>query len=308
MDKELGKQLIKSAAAVLCVASICITATSSVGKISEAVKETASAGAADVSGSAENNDTETGGFEANSPEADADGTAEAGEEAQTPDDTASSPEQTQVTPSAADKDKTNKPQAGSSVPSSKAEIINYCNTALNKVKSSKPGYDKKYTMNIQGKATGAIDKIKGLVTKDEQETVAKGSNLNDSFPAAGYAWSSKLREQDVKDAQIKTNGQYYEITLKLGNETNPAKGEASSYGRVMSVIDANDAKGMLPGIKSITMNYHNGYVYAKIDSKTGNVVKAEFSAAADIKATIAIFGNIEVNDIVSTETFTNFKW
>ena len=43
---------------------------------------------------------------------------------------------------------------------------------------------------------------------------------------------------------------------------------------------------MVPGIKSINMNYHDGYVYAKVDSKTGKLVAAEFSAAADIQASL----------------------
>lgn len=76
----------------------------------------------------------------------------------------------------------------------------------------------------------------------------------------------------------------------------------------MSVIDAAEAGKMVPGIKSINMNYHDGYVYAKVDSKTGKLVAAEFSAAADIQADIRIFGNIAVKDIVSTETFTNIVW
>ena len=94
----------------------------------------------------------------------------------------------------------------------------------------------------------------------------------------------------------------------LGKEQNPAKGEKSSYGRVMSVIDAAEAGKMVPGIKSINMNYHDGYVYAKVDSKTGKLVAAEFSAAADIQADIKIFGSVSVKDIVSTETFTNIVW
>ena len=192
---------------------------------------------------------------------------------------------------------------------SKAEIINYCNTALNKAKAAKVGYNKKMVREVKGSTDGISPSLIKLVAVNKNTTMKKGSdNIKDDFPAAGFEWSSKLREQDVVNATFKTSGQYYEIRLTLGKEQNPAKSEKSSYGRVMSVIDAAEAGKMVPGIKSINMNYHDGYVYAKVDSKTGKLVAAEFSAAADIQADIKIFGSVSVKDIVSTETFTNIVW
>ncbi len=44
------------------------------------------------------------------------------------------------------------------------------------------------------------------------------------------------------------------------------------------------------------------------DSTLGKLVSGEFSAAADNQASIAIFGDVAVKDIVSTETFTNIVW
>ncbi len=192
---------------------------------------------------------------------------------------------------------------------SKAEIINYCNTALNKAKAAKVGYNKKMVREVKGSTDGISPSLIKLVAANKSTTMKKGSaDIKDDFPAAGYDWSSKLREQDVASATLKKNGKYYEIRLTLGREQNPAKGEASSYGRVMSVIDAAEAGNMVPGIKSINMNYHDGYVYAKVDSTTGKLVSAEFSASADIQAKISIFGDVSVKDVVSTETFTNIVW
>ena len=192
---------------------------------------------------------------------------------------------------------------------SKAEIISYCNTALNKAKAAKVGYNKKMVREVKGSTDGISPSLIKLVAANKSTTMKKGSaDIKDDFPAAGYDWSSKLREQDVASATLKKNGKYYEIRLTLGREQNPAKGEASSYGRVMSVIDAAEAGNMVPGIKSINMNYHDGYVYAKVDSTTGKLVSAEFSAAADIQAKISIFGDVSVKDVVSTETFTNIVW
>lgn len=314
MNNETGRQLIKSATAVLCVAGVCISAVISTGKIADTIKTTAASAQTYQSDSLIGDsvqtdeaviDTGTGADIAADPSA-TEQTDAAQADAAQPADTGSV--QQSSGSSAASAQSATK-QSSSSKEMSKAEIINYCNTALNKAKAAKVGYNKKMVREVKGSTDGISPSLIKLVAANKSTTMKKGSDdIKDDFPAAGYDWSSKLREQDVANATIKTNGQYYEIKLTLGKEQNPAKGEASSYGRVMSVIDAAEAGNMVPGIKSINMSYHDGYVYAKVDSKTGKLVSAEFSASADIQAKISIFGDVAVKDIVSTETFTNIVW
>lgn len=319
MKDEIKRQIIKSVTAVVCVAGVCVAANSSVDKIATAIKDSAvpvavqggeSSSTDDVFASDENlgvdsPDTDT---VADGSDISADDTQDApADEAEPAQDSASSGSSSGSSSASSSTPTTTK--KASSGPQTKAEIINYCNTALNKAKSAKVGYSKKMVREVKGDTAGISQSLIKLVASNKSSTMKKGSSdIKDDFPAAGYDWSSKLREQDVQNATIKTNGQYYEIKLTLGKEKNPAKGEASSYGRVMSVIDATEAGNIVPGIKSINMDYHDGYVYAKIDSKTGKLVAAEFSASADIQASIAIFGDVSVKDIVSTETFTNFVW
>lgn len=195
----------------------------------------------------------------------------------------------------------------SSVPQTKAEIIDYCAKALNRVKSEKAGYTKHAFMEVKGDVAGVPKWIVSVLSNDKTTTMAKGADNKNDFPAAGFEWSCKLRPQDVKDATIKVNGTTYEIMIKLGTEKNPAKGTASSYGRAVSVIDAADAANMFPGLKEVTMNYHDGYLHVKIDSTTGRVTYAQISAAADASATIVAL-KVQGNDITSTETYTNFVW
>lgn len=195
----------------------------------------------------------------------------------------------------------------SSVPQTKAEIIDYCAKALDRVKSEKAGYTKHAFMEVKGDVAGVPKWIVSVLSNDKTTTMAKGADNKDDFPAAGFEWSCKLRPQDVKDATIKVNGTTYEIMIKLGTEKNPAKGTASSYGRAVSVIDAADAANMFPGLKEVTMNYHDGYLHVKIDSTTGRVTYAQISAAADASATIVAL-KVQGNDITSTETYTNFVW
>ena len=315
MSNETGKQLIKSAAAVLCVASICVSAIISTNKISTMIKDTA--GSVSVqSGNASydgNNSVPSDGFingDDTNTDISADDTGIVSDDSAASDNVSAntdtgSGQSTSAKASTAQ----NSSQNTASKEMSKAEIINYCNTALNKAKAAKVGYNKKMVREVKGSTDGISPSLIKLVAANKNTTMKKGSSdIKDDFPAAGYDWSSKLREKDVSNATLKKNGKYYEIKFTLGKEQNPAKGEASSYGRVMSVIDATEAGNMVPGIKSINMSYHDGYVYAKIDSTNGKLISAEFSAAADIQASIKIFGDVAVKDIVSTETFTNIVW
>ena len=205
--------------------------------------------------------------------------------------------------------KEEKPAETSKDPSkwTKAEIIDYCTIALDRVKSEKAGYTKNGHMEVKGDVKGLPSWLVSIFTKDETTTMAKGSDNTGDFPAAGYEWSCKLRPQDVESATIKVNGTTYEIMIKLGTEKNPAKGTASSYGRAVSVIDASEAAGMVPGLNSVDMTYHDGYIHAKIDSKTGNITYAQIAAAADASATIVAL-KVQAKDITSTETYTNFVW
>lgn len=312
MTNETGKQLIKSAAALLCVASICVSAIISTNKIATMIKDTAVPASVQTGDASQDDGVPSDGIIDGSTGSevvtDANGTeqTEASQDGdnQAPNaDTGSS----QNSSTGSSSKSTTKKTANSAM--SKAEIISYCNTALNKAKAAKVGYNKKMVREVKGSTDGISPSLIKLVAANKSTTMKKGSaDIKDDFPAAGYDWSSKLREQDVASATLKKNGKYYEIRLTLGREQNPAKGEASSYGRVMSVIDAAEAGNMVPGIKSINMNYHDGYVYAKVDSTTGKLVSAEFSAAADIQAKISIFGDVSVKDVVSTETFTNIVW
>lgn len=312
MTNETGKQLIKSAATLLCVASICVSAIISTNKIATMIKDTAVPASVQTGDASQDDGVPSDGIIDGSTGSevvtDANGTEQT-EASQDGDNQAPSADtgSSQNSSTGSSSKSTTKKTANSAM--SKAEIISYCNTALNKAKAAKVGYNKKMVREVKGSTDGISPSLIKLVAANKSTTMKKGSaDIKDDFPAAGYDWSSKLREQDVASATLKKNGKYYEIRLTLGREKNPAKGEASSYGRVMSVIDAAEAGNMVPGIKSINMNYHDGYVYAKVDSTTGKLVSAEFSAAADIQAKISIFGDVSVKDVVSTETFTNIVW
>lgn len=298
MELKVKLQVVKSITALICVGSICATAAVTSDKVAQAIK----------SGATANSGTEVveqaGSGEENTEVAE-DVTEAVTEEATETPVEGNTPTEEGSTTAAANTNATTKKNTNNGVPQTKAEIIAYCNTALNNAKAAKPGYTKNYVRKCEGDLPSLV---LNLIKQNKKTTMKKGGDNKEDFPAAGFAWSSKLRESDVASYNFKQNGQYYEITLKLGKETNPGKGETSSYGRVMSVITQDDAKAMLSAIKTVTLQYHDGYVYAKIDSKTGKLVKAEFSASADLSANIAVLGDVKADNVISTETFSDFVW
>lgn len=303
-DKELGAQIVKSATAVVCSLAVGLSFSTAVGKIGEAKIEAAKALAEAAPAVSENSGTQDYGTTDTAPVADSN-TAE-----ETPSDTEAADEGSteasdEGTTEAARPEAAQKEDNDGS-PKTNAEIIAYCNKALNDAKAAKVGYTKTF---VRGGGDNLPKIVSSIIAQNKVTTAAKGSDgIVDDFPAGGFAWSCKLRESDVSKVECKKNGQYYEITLRLPTESNPAKGEASKYGRAMTVIDAADAKEMLSAVKSVNFTYHDGYVYAKIDAKTGKLVKAEFSATADLEGELAVIGAISAKGIKSTETFTDIKW
>ena len=198
-------------------------------------------------------------------------------------------------------------EEASRAPKTKAEVIAYLNDALDAVKAERPGLTKAYKRDAAGDISGLPGWLSNIISQNETKTYQKGADYTDVFPAAGYSWSSRLRESDVTGFSIEEDGNYYDIRVDLGNETNPTPGETSSYGRCMSVVTVDSAES-IPGVKDVSMNYHNGYVTARVDSETNRIVRCEFSAAADVQASVTLLGDISVSNIVSTETFTDFDW
>ena len=318
MDTKVKVQVIKSVTAVICAAGLCFGAAGIADKSCKTNLDISSKTASSQGETDEFFTPEASDEAVQSETAQADDTQSAdtavSEDLPADDETAAVPaesaQEAEPSGSGSSTPAVQSQPSGekSSVPQTKAEIIKYCNNALNSAKAAKPGFTKKYVMDPKGPSEGVVKNVLGIVTKNETKTYKKGSDITDVFPAAEHSWSSKLREQDVVSADLKVSGQYYDIMLRLGKEENPQKGEASSYGRVMSVIDAQGAASRLPGIKNVNMLYHDGYVHAIVDSKTGRLQKAEFSATADVSATIPVFGDVAINNIVSTETFTDFVW
>lgn len=314
LDVQIKKALISGVSAVVCVAitvaaALNCTDTVTGNRLEKSKLRTPSGGSAvsqqedyagsggDTQQSTDTTSDETGALtDVN--------TAESSAQTQSGESTPASSSGTAAQPSGTAQSNAN---TSSPLPT-KAAQLNYFNTAVNKIKSQKVGYTKHHVMEVKGNVDGIPSWLVGLVTKNKTSTMAKGADNTDDFPVGGYNWVSKLTMNDIKDITFKQNGDNYEFYITLGQEKNPTKGN-SSYGRIFSVIDANGAAEMVGGaLKSISMMYHDGYAKAVINSKTGRVISAEFSASADIEANIMLVGDISAKDIISTESYTDFKY
>lgn len=192
--------------------------------------------------------------------------------------------------------------AAEAMPKTKAEIINYFNTNMNKVKTGA----KKITCNhskvsLNGSCTlpsslntilkllgGADSFIGGQLEKNSQtEPVV----LTDKkmFPVENETWSSKLTAADVKNATCtEKNGKYViSITTVADGKTDSVKHGQGHAPKAFSVILPSVVNDNIPGVATgiigtATMSYPSSTVKVTIDPATGHVLKADY----DLKWTI----------------------
>ncbi len=135
-------------------------------------------------------------------------------------------------------------------PTAKADIVALYNEASAKAVSSKAGFKKTVSTELQNLQMGAIGKIEAvrdavggfLGEGTETITVKKGT-------ASKEITKSALSASDVTAATCKlsADGKYYEVTLTVKNETDPAKGK-SALNRFTN--DYKDNKEMVDGLAS----------------------------------------------------------
>ena len=198
-----------------------------------------------------------------------------------------------------------------SKPSTKAEIVAYFNTAINKVKpNAKSVHMVSSTNSLAGKITGVpsgingIFKLVGGIDKfvDDQlksnssgATTLTGADIKKSFPVENQSWSSKLTDSDVKSATCTEANGVYTITIvtvadkpsstiTVGSGHNP-----KAFSVVLpSVINSQFESGVLATVAktfkigTAQMEYPSSTITVKVDAKSGNVKSATY----DMKWTI----------------------
>lgn len=222
-------------------------------------------------------------------------TTETQTEADTITETSAATETTAVEETSAEAETTTE-AAAIKAPSTKAEIIEAYNNAVNNAFDKQAGFSKeRYTNNENYNMSLALKAFKGLVEKfvgigeaNKYETsVVKGQWETDA--KKHYLRQSSITESDLKDATIKEESGSYIITLTIkdgnsvGNENDKTTNapldkcgicvgneDKGYYDHKTGAVIYDAIAGTYAGAK-ITESYNNATAVAKINAETGEL-------------------------------------
>lgn len=200
-------------------------------------------------------------------------------------------------------------QGGSSTtvskPSTKAEIVECFNKAINGVKPNAKSVTRVSETNyrsgnitgvpsIVDKLVGGIDSfVDGQLKKNSKgsETFSNSAAIKANFPVENESWSSKLTANDVASATCTEAGGVYTITIKTvadkaSSNVHHGSGHAPKVFSVVlpSVINDQFSSGVLKSVAktfkigTAQMEYPSGTVTVKVDAKTSRVINATYDA------------------------------
>lgn len=198
---------------------------------------------------------------------------------------------------------TKKTSATSSKPSTKAEVVEYFNTAVNKIKTSAKSVKQNYVTNYLSSTPTLSSGIKSVYnmlggddwldkTLKDNSTGADtytGSDIKNKYPVEGESWASKLTAADVSSATCtESNGVYtIKITTLADSKSASVKHGQGHNPKAFNVPLPETINANIPGIATglvgtASMNYPASTIVVTVDASTGLVKTAEY----DLKWTI----------------------
>lgn len=208
--------------------------------------------------------------------------------------------------------------------SSTADIVNYFNTAINKVKPSSKSVTSKYLKNMQvGKAqlgnlpgfaqNLANELISSHMGDDESKknvTYTSVAEKNKFFPVEGQTWSSKLSSSDVQSAKAEPKNGGYVVTLVLKPDaaSDSVKVGAGHAPKAFSVVTpdqiTSNAGAASSIIKNVKVGFQNCKIVATVDAN-GNVTDANYHLEWNLQLTAV---GIDVSIWFGIEQEFSIKW
>lgn len=208
-------------------------------------------------------------------------------------------------------------------PETKAEIVEYFNTASNKVKTNAKSVTKDKEENyqaqdinlgalggLQGAVSGLINDNMGVNEEQSGRTGTTVADKNAIYPVENEAWSSKLTVDDIEDATCTEKNGVYTITITV-KEDELAKEYAHGtghHGKAFNIVMPQTIKenagvaGSLLG--SLKVGYQNGKIIATVDAATGNITSAKYDFVWLLN--IDMFGGITAYFGIKTDY--SVKW
>lgn len=307
----MKKTVITCVTALLCVIAVCVSSILGTNKISDAKVEAAKyAPASSSSNNGGNSSVNGGSGDVNTDDPTVDPEVPTDPSTGEPDATApisgdnGSSSTSSGSANSSSSSKTNKT---SSKPSTQAEILNYFNTSVNKVKTSSKGGVKNYEKNSQAGSFSLggpfkmftsiinplVEKNMGEKKEDTNRKLTK-ADMRKYFPVEEESWSSKLTTANIQSATLAEKNGKYVITIKVKPDalsTNPVHG-SGNHGKAFSIVrvstileNAGGAKSLIEGNTKI--GYRDGRIIATIDPSTGNLTHINYYYVWELNVTKA---------------------
>ena len=180
-------------------------------------------------------------------------------------------------------------------PETKAEIVEYFNTASNKVKTNAKSVTKDKEENyqaqdinlgalgaLQGVVNGLINDNMGVNEEQSGRTGTTAADKNAIYPVENETWASKLTVDDIENATCTEKNGVYTITLTVKNDelaSEYAHG-TGHHGKAFNIVmpqtikdNAGPASSLLGSLK---VGYQNGKIIVNVDAATGNITSAKY--------------------------------
>ncbi|MBQ8228336.1 MAG: hypothetical protein IJZ88_04910 [Clostridia bacterium] len=319
--------IIKCVAAILCVAVLMVTLSQCVTKVSENNIKIAEFAASSNGGSVS---VDSGSYDDGSSYVDSDvavdGDVPADDSVSTDAPVAddSTGDASTDAPAASTPAGNAGASTGSKKPSTKAEIVDYFNKAVNGVKTGAKAVEQKGVTNYLAGTTTIPSGIQGIYKMlggDDwlDETLKKnghgaethtGDAIKARFPVEGEAYASKLTANDVTNATCtESNGVYtIKITTVADGKSDSVKHGEGHAPKAFNVILPGTINDNIPGpavslVGKASMNYPSSTATITVDVATGHVLTADY----DLKWTI----NFDKMGIVlpfGTKSVYTIKW
>ena len=192
--------------------------------------------------------------------------------------------------------------ASSGMPEGVDAIVEYYNTAANKVKTNASSVTLNYVDRMSNdeylEVSGALKSVASFamgtfLTKDENAVTYTGDDIKAKFPVKNEDYSSKLTAAQVKNATCTDNGTEYEIRIELNNDDTPNCTAGNGYGACMNYLGAEEITLDYPGlsISDVKLTYHDGVIVAKVDKATGNLVYGNYTLPVVLSLNAKLIGS-----------------
>lgn len=214
------------------------------------------------------------------------------------------------------KEKTTAPKADNNDPTkmTKAELVNYYNTAANDAKANAKSITKTQSQASLAKApeisngilqSAANTLMKAFLSdspKSVNETYSSAAEKKENFYVAGQSYSSKLTASDVTSATCKKSGSNYIVTLKV---------KGSSVSKAFSTVTKSQitdaVKGMIK-FNSIDISYVTSTIQATIGSN-GKLQKVYYDMpSVTMNFNVKLGGGIQASFAIRLGDWFTINW